>query len=142
MNQRAVTDTISQLQMKGDVFTRQIVIEQRRIEDINAVSQSSTADCLAPMSIPSVGLLTAERLHGPCVASWFGERGMMPYSSQTLRVSLIILLSGFDILGFYTLLQNPLYSSNTTTRGTMTRVPQRGKTLAPNPGTPAVSKQR
>lgn len=44
MNQKAVTNTISQLQFKGDVFTRQLIIEQRRIEDINTVRFLSNAD--------------------------------------------------------------------------------------------------
>lgn len=38
MNQKAVTEAISQLQTKGDVFTRQVIIEQRRVDDISAVS--------------------------------------------------------------------------------------------------------
>lgn len=38
MNQRAVTEAISQLQAKGDVFTRQLIIEQRRVDDISNVS--------------------------------------------------------------------------------------------------------
>lgn len=42
MNQRAVTDAISQLQIKGDVYTRQLIIEQRRIDDIGTVSGNIT----------------------------------------------------------------------------------------------------
>lgn len=38
MNQRAISDNILQLQAKGDVFTRQLIIEQRRVDDINGVS--------------------------------------------------------------------------------------------------------
>lgn len=38
MNQRAISENILQLQAKGDVFTRQLIIEQRRVDDINAVS--------------------------------------------------------------------------------------------------------
>lgn len=38
MNQKAISDTILQLQAKGDVFTRQVIIEQRRVDDINGVS--------------------------------------------------------------------------------------------------------
>lgn len=40
MNRRAVTEAISQIQAKGDVFTRQVIIEQRRVDDISAVSIS------------------------------------------------------------------------------------------------------
>ena len=38
MYQRAITDAIAQLQAKGDVFIRQVIIEQRRVDDITAVS--------------------------------------------------------------------------------------------------------
>ncbi|CAN0518433.1 unnamed protein product [Ectocarpus sp. 12 AP-2014] len=38
MNQRAIGDSILQLQAKGDVFTRQVIIEQRRVDDIDGVS--------------------------------------------------------------------------------------------------------
>ena len=38
MNQRAITDAIAQLQAKGDVCIRQVIIEQRRVDDITAVS--------------------------------------------------------------------------------------------------------
>eukprot|EP00752_Nemacystus_decipiens_P006896 g6194.t1 len=37
MNQKAISDTILQLQAKGDVFTRQVIIEQRRVDDINGL---------------------------------------------------------------------------------------------------------
>lgn len=49
MNQKAISDTILQLQAKGDVFTRQVIIEQRRVDDINGVS------CLAPLSAETLG---------------------------------------------------------------------------------------
>lgn len=42
MNQRAISDSILQLQAKGDVFTRQVIIEQRRVDDIDGVSSSNT----------------------------------------------------------------------------------------------------
>ena len=46
MNQRTISDNILQLQAKGDVFTRQLIIEQRRVDDINGVSSAWRCTCI------------------------------------------------------------------------------------------------
>ena len=58
MNQRAVGDAILQLQAKGDVFTRQVIIEQRRVDDINGVSRKHSLTTCGSDDLSAHGIQT------------------------------------------------------------------------------------
>ncbi|CAM9427033.1 unnamed protein product [Ectocarpus fasciculatus] len=63
MNQRAISDSILQLQAKGDVFTRQVIIEQRRVDDIDGALRQARNEIDAFRLRTKTGAIDVLNLH-------------------------------------------------------------------------------